>query len=82
MQYLDFYAEILGTIREIQEDIVRFLHKKFKVHVNIVIACKAKSAVTLIIIGGNSISITETGSTRYLMVAVFKIYSKESSFFK
>jgi len=45
---LDFYIETPGGSGETAEEIVRFLHKKFKGHINFVIAGEAKSAGTLI----------------------------------
>ena len=68
---LDFYIETPGGSGETAEEIVRFLHKKFKGHINFVIAGEAKSAGTLIALGGNSISMTETGSLGPIDAQVF-----------
>lgn len=68
---LDFYIETPGGSGETAEEIVRFLHKKFKGQVNFVIAGEAKSAGTLMALGGNNILMTETGSLGPIDAQVF-----------
>lgn len=68
---LDFYIETPGGSGETAEEIVRFLHKKFTGQVNFVIAGEAKSAGTLMALGGNNISMTETGSLGPIDAQVF-----------
>jgi Serine dehydrogenase proteinase len=68
---IDFYIETPGGSGETAEEIVRFLHSKFIGHVNFVIAGEAKSAGTLIALGGNNISMTETGSLGPIDAQVF-----------
>lgn len=68
---IDFYIETPGGSGETAEEIVRFLHKKFTGLVNFVIAGEAKSAGTLIALGGNNILMTETGSLGPIDAQVF-----------
>jgi len=68
---LDFYIETPGGSGETAEEIVRFLHKKFTGQVNFVIAGEAKSAGTLMALGGNKILMTETGSLGPIDAQVF-----------
>lgn len=68
---IDFYIETPGGSGETAEEIVRFLHKKFRGQVNFVIAGEAKSAGTLIALGGNRIMMTESGSLGPIDAQVF-----------
>jgi hypothetical protein len=65
---IDFYVETPGGSGETAEEIVRFLHKKFP---NVLIAGEAKSAGTLMALGGNKIMMTETGSLGPIDAQVF-----------
>lgn len=58
---IDFYIETPGGSGEAAEEIARFLRKKFK-EVNFVIAGEAKSAGTILVLSGDNIYMTETGS--------------------
>ena len=55
------YIETPGGRGEAAEEIARFLHKKFD-EVNFVIASEAKSAGTILVLSGDNIYMTETGS--------------------
>lgn len=68
---LDFYIETPGGSGEAAEEIVRFLHKKFVGEVNFVIAGEAKSAGTLMALGGNHIYMTDSGSLGPIDAQVF-----------
>lgn len=67
---IDFYIETPGGSGETAEEIVRFLHKKFD-NVNFVIAGEAKSAGTIMALGGNNIFMTDTGSLGPIDAQVF-----------
>src|SRR5690606_14006922 len=56
VQNLDVYIETPGGSGETAEEIIKFLHKKFPGEVNFVIAGEAKSAGTIMALGGNNIS--------------------------
>lgn len=58
---VDVYIETPGGSGEAAEEIARFLHKKFN-EVNFVIASEAKSAGTILVLSGDNIYMTETGS--------------------
>ena len=58
---IDVYIETRGGSGEAAEEIARFLHKKFD-EVNYVIASEAKSAGTILVLSGDNIYMTETGS--------------------
>ncbi len=58
---IDFYVETPGGSGEAAEEIARFLHKQFK-EVNFVVAGEAKSAGTILVLSGDNISMSETGS--------------------
>lgn len=58
---IDFYIETLGGGGETAEEIVRFLHDKFDT-VSFVISGEAKSAGTIMVLSGDDILMTETGS--------------------
>lgn len=58
---IDFYIETPGGSGEAAEEIARFLHKKFD-EVNFVVAGEAKSAGTILVLSGDNISMSETGS--------------------
>lgn len=58
---IDFYIETLGGSGETAEEIARFLHDKFDT-VSFVISGEAKSAGTIMVLSGNDILMTETGS--------------------
>jgi hypothetical protein len=58
---IDFYIESPGGSGEAAEEIAKFLRKKFE-EVNFVIAGEAKSAATILVLSGDNISMTETGS--------------------
>jgi hypothetical protein len=58
---IDFYIETPGGSGEAAEEIAKFLRKKFE-QVNFVVAGEAKSAGTILVLSGNNISMTETGS--------------------
>ena len=58
---IDFYIETPGGSGETAEDIVRFLHGNFE-SVSFVISGEAKSAGTIIVLSGDDILMTKTGS--------------------
>lgn len=58
---IDFYIETPGGSGEAAEEIAKFLRKQFE-EVNFVIAGEAKSAGTILVLSGNNISMTDTGS--------------------
>ena len=58
---IDVYIETPGGSGEAAEEIARFLHKKFE-EVNFVIASESKSAGTILVLSGDNIYMTETGS--------------------
>ncbi|MHA1747189.1 MAG: SDH family Clp fold serine proteinase [Promethearchaeota archaeon] len=58
---LDFYIESPGGSAEATEEIARFLHSHFKM-VTFVISGEAKSAGTILVLSGNEIMMTESGS--------------------
>lgn len=58
---LDFYIESPGGSAEAVEEIVGCLHNKFE-NVTFVISGEAKSAGTILVLSGNEINMTETGS--------------------
>lgn len=58
---LDVYLETPGGSGEAAEAIVNFLRTKYK-QVNFVVSGEAKSAGTIIVLSGNEISMTKTGS--------------------
>lgn len=58
---IDFYIETPGGSGETAEDIVRFLHSNFE-SVSFVISGEAKSAGTIIVLSGDDILMTKTGS--------------------
>jgi hypothetical protein len=58
---IDFYIETPGGSGEAAEEIAKFLHKKFD-EVNFIIAGEAKSAGTILVLSGDNIFMTETGS--------------------
>lgn len=58
---IDFYIETPGGSGTAAEEIARFLRKKFE-SVNFVIAGEAKSAGTILVLSGDNIYMTETGS--------------------
>jgi ClpP class serine protease len=58
---VDVYLETPGGRGETAEEIVIFLHQNFKT-VSFVVSGEAKSAGTIIVLGGNEILMTETGS--------------------
>ncbi|MFN8333876.1 MAG: ATP-dependent Clp protease proteolytic subunit [Cyclobacteriaceae bacterium] len=58
---IDFYIETPGGSGEAAEEIAKFLRKKFE-EVNFVIAGEAKSAGTILVLSGNNIYMTDTGS--------------------
>ena len=58
---LDMYIETPGGSAEAAEDIVKFLHTKFK-EVCFVVSGEAKSAGTIMVLSGDEILMTETGS--------------------
>lgn len=60
-EIIDIYVETPGGSGEAAEEIARFLRKKFK-EVNFVIAGEAKSAGTILVLSGDNIHMTETGS--------------------
>jgi len=61
IQKLDFYIETLGGSPETVEDIVKFLRSHFE-EIYFVIAGEAKSAGTMLVLSGDDIFMTETGS--------------------
>lgn len=58
---LDVYIETPGGSGEAAEAIVTFLRSKYK-QINFVVSGEAKSAGTIIVLSGNEISMTKTGS--------------------
>jgi hypothetical protein len=58
---LDFYIETPGGSGETAEEIVRFLRSKFE-GVNFVVSGEAKSAGTLLVLSGDEINMTRSGS--------------------
>ncbi|HEX5153799.1 MAG TPA: ATP-dependent Clp protease proteolytic subunit [Parafilimonas sp.] len=58
---IDFYIETPGGSGEAAEEIAKFLRKKFE-EVNFVIAGEAKSAGTILVLSGDNIYMTDTGS--------------------
>ncbi len=58
---IDFYIETPGGSGESAEEIAKFLRKKFK-EVNFIIAGEAKSAGTILVLSGDNIYMTDTGS--------------------
>jgi Serine dehydrogenase proteinase len=58
---LDFYIETPGGSGEAAEEIVRFIRSKFD-NVTFVVSGEAKSAGTLIVLSGNEILMTRSGS--------------------
>ena len=61
IQNVDMYLETPGGSGETAEEIVRFLHDNFQV-VSFVVSGEAKSAGTIMVMSGDEILITETGS--------------------
>jgi rRNA maturation endonuclease Nob1 len=61
LQSVDMYIETPGGRGETAEEIVRFLHKNFD-KVSFVVSGEAKSAGTIIVLSGDEILMTETGS--------------------
>ncbi|HME50983.1 MAG TPA: peptidase [Candidatus Lokiarchaeia archaeon] len=61
VENLDFYIETPGGIAEAAEEIARFLHSHFGI-VTFVISGEAKSAGTILILSGDEIMMTESGS--------------------
>lgn len=58
---LDFYIETPGGSGEAAEEIVEFIHKKFE-DVAFVVSGEAKSAGTIMVLSGDDILMTESGS--------------------
>jgi Serine dehydrogenase proteinase len=58
---LDFYIETPGGSGEAAEEIVRFIRSKFK-NISFVVSGEAKSAGTIIVLSGNEIFMTKSGS--------------------
>ncbi len=58
---LDFYIETPGGSGEAAEEIVRFLHSKFK-EVSFIVSGEAKSAGTIMTLSGDEIKMTKSGS--------------------
>ena len=63
---LDFYIETPGGSGEATEEIGEFLRTRAK-HIAFVVAGEAKSAGTILVLSGNEILMTETGSMGRLM---------------
>lgn len=61
LQKVDMYLETPGGSGETAEEIVKFLHNNFDT-VSFVVSGEAKSAGTIIVLSGNEILMTETGS--------------------
>ncbi|MCK4431673.1 MAG: ATP-dependent Clp protease proteolytic subunit [Candidatus Aminicenantes bacterium] len=61
LQKIDVYIETPGGSGEAAEEIVRCLHNNFET-VSFVVSGEAKSAGTIIVLSGNEILMTETGS--------------------
>lgn len=60
-EIIDFYIETPGGSGEAAEEIAKYLRKKFK-EVNFIIAGEAKSAGTILVLSGDNIYMTDTGS--------------------
>ncbi len=60
-QNVDIYIETRGGSGETAEEIVKFLHSKFQ-RVSFVVSGEAKSAGTIMVLSGDEILMTETGS--------------------
>lgn len=60
-ELLDFYIETPGGSGESAEEIAKYLRKQFR-EVNFVIAGEAKSAGTILVMSGDNIFMTDTGS--------------------
>ena len=60
-QKVDMYIETPGGSGETAEEIVKFLHNNFD-KVSFIVSGEAKSAGTIIVLSGNEILMTETGS--------------------
>ncbi len=58
---LDFYIETPGGSGEAAEEIVKLIHDKFD-HVTFVVSGEAKSAGTIMVLSGDEIMMTKTGS--------------------
>lgn len=58
---IDFYIETPGGSGEAVEEIARFLHHKFK-EVRFIVCGEAKSAGTILVMSGNEIMMTDSGS--------------------
>lgn len=58
---VDIFIETLGGVGEAAEEIVRFLRRRFE-SVSFVVCGQAKSAGTIIVLSGDEILMTETGS--------------------
>lgn len=58
---IDFYIESPGGSGETAEEIAKYLRKKFK-EVNFIVAGEAKSAGTILVLSGDNIFMTDTGS--------------------
>jgi hypothetical protein len=58
---LSVYIETLGGSGEASEEIARFLHSKFE-NVNFIVSGEAKSAGTILVLSGNEIYMTNSGS--------------------
>jgi hypothetical protein len=58
---IDFYIETPGGSGEASEEIAKFLRNKFET-VNFVVAGESKSAGTILVLSGDNISMTDTGS--------------------
>lgn len=61
VEKIDVYIETPGGSGETAEEIVRFLHNNFET-VSFVVSGEAKSAGTIIVLSGDEILMTETGS--------------------
>lgn len=61
MKKVDVYIETPGGSGETAEEIVKFLHKNFDT-VSFVVSGEAKSAGTILVLSGDEILMTETGS--------------------
>ena len=58
---IDMYIETRGGSGETAEEIVKFLHNNFN-HVSFVVSGEAKSAGTILVLSGDDILMTESGS--------------------
>lgn len=76
---LDLYIETPGGSGEAAEEIVCFLRKKFK-EINFVISGEAKSAGTIMVLSGDKISMTESGSLGPIDAQVRVGRSQQSAF--